>query len=249
VISYEARVLDEIVYKPGAWKGLRIGVFRQADGIEQFVGEYERNYPSLFETFFPFQSGKRELALYSPDYTVTRILALPECIDIGGEEGSAAGFCPVEYVVPTYAEIESVVNEDPPRRYRVNDPDDAQLEPTERTWEYPDPDTGQVRVGQSSSRAITPRLYYPFGFVAGCAWGDDSSWKLQYLDLARADEGILVRDDRFGYVELPRGVNLKASIEMAGFGYDTTEDWSEEINVAVRTRFNLVSGARIGRDE
>lgn len=41
-----------------------------------------------------------------------------------------------------------------------------------------------------------------FGFVWGCYWGDDTSWKIQYLDLSRIQEGILARDDRFGYVEL-----------------------------------------------
>lgn len=41
-----------------------------------------------------------------------------------------------------------------------------------------------------------------FGFVWGCAWGDDSSWKVQYLDLSRVQEGIIGRDERFGYVEL-----------------------------------------------
>ena len=41
-----------------------------------------------------------------------------------------------------------------------------------------------------------------FGFVWGCYWGDDSSWKIQYLDLRRVQEGIIGRDDRFGYVEL-----------------------------------------------
>jgi hypothetical protein len=41
-----------------------------------------------------------------------------------------------------------------------------------------------------------------FGFVWGCYWGDDSSWKVQYLDLSRVQDGIISRDDRFGYVEL-----------------------------------------------
>ena len=41
-----------------------------------------------------------------------------------------------------------------------------------------------------------------FGFVWGGVWGDDSSWKLQYLDLSRVQEGIIVRDERFGYLEL-----------------------------------------------
>lgn len=41
-----------------------------------------------------------------------------------------------------------------------------------------------------------------FGFVWGCNWGDDSSWKVQYLDLSRVQQGIIARDERFGYVEL-----------------------------------------------
>ena len=41
-----------------------------------------------------------------------------------------------------------------------------------------------------------------FGFVWGCVWGDDNSWKVQFLDLSQIQQGILRRDDRFGYVEL-----------------------------------------------
>jgi hypothetical protein len=41
-----------------------------------------------------------------------------------------------------------------------------------------------------------------FGFVWGCIWGDDSSWKVQYLDLSRIERGVITRDERFGYVEL-----------------------------------------------
>lgn len=41
-----------------------------------------------------------------------------------------------------------------------------------------------------------------FGFVTGCCWGDDNSWKIQFLDLTRIKEGIIRRDDRFGYVEV-----------------------------------------------
>jgi hypothetical protein len=41
-----------------------------------------------------------------------------------------------------------------------------------------------------------------WGLVAGCVWGDDWSWKIQYLDLSRITEGILTRDERFGYISL-----------------------------------------------
>jgi hypothetical protein len=42
----------------------------------------------------------------------------------------------------------------------------------------------------------------PFGFVWGCFWGDDSSWKVQYLDLSGIADGSIKREDRFGYLEL-----------------------------------------------
>jgi len=41
-----------------------------------------------------------------------------------------------------------------------------------------------------------------FGFVWGCVWGDDSCWKVQYLDLSQVQDGKILRDDRFGYVRL-----------------------------------------------
>jgi hypothetical protein len=40
------------------------------------------------------------------------------------------------------------------------------------------------------------------GFVWGCVWGDDTSWKVQHLDLRNVRDGIIKRDERFGYVAL-----------------------------------------------
>jgi mannose-6-phosphate isomerase-like protein (cupin superfamily) len=51
------------------------------------------------------------------------------------------------------------------------------------------------------------------GFVWGCIWGDDTSWKLQVLDLRRIREGVLTRDDRFGYVELATGAYVSPCFE------------------------------------
>ena len=41
-----------------------------------------------------------------------------------------------------------------------------------------------------------------FGFVWGCVWGDDSSWKVHHLDLPSVHDGVIRRDDRFGYLKL-----------------------------------------------
>lgn len=51
-----------------------------------------------------------------------------------------------------------------------------------------------------------------FGFVWGCHWGDDSSWKIQYLDLRSIEAGIIKREERFGYVELATHGYLSPSL-------------------------------------
>lgn len=50
-----------------------------------------------------------------------------------------------------------------------------------------------------------------FGFLWGCIWGDDSSWKVQYLDLSGIQQGDLRRDERFGYVKLAARPDVPAS--------------------------------------
>jgi hypothetical protein len=106
VNAYSAEVLEEIERGPGIWKGIRVGVFRVTGGRRELVGEYRRNYPNLLDTFFAFAAKGQELALYSPHYTATRVLRLPDCVDIGGEEPAGGGFCPGEFFVPTYADME-----------------------------------------------------------------------------------------------------------------------------------------------
>lgn len=75
---------------------------------DQYLGSYERMFPALGEsTFYPFESGTRWYALYSADYTTTRLMSLPECQDLGGEEPIPHGFCPVEFYVPRYRAVSS----------------------------------------------------------------------------------------------------------------------------------------------
>jgi hypothetical protein len=49
-----------------------------------------------------------------------------------------------------------------------------------------------------------------FGFVWGCVWGDDSSWKIQYLDLSLIQSGQIKREERFGYLKLASHSKLDA---------------------------------------
>jgi len=90
-----------------------------------------------------------------------------------------------------------------------------------------------------------------FGFVWGCVWGDDSSWKVQYLDLSRVQEGIIGRDDRFGYVELGTGrhrspcLQPEAPVEAShppDFIEVKREDGKMRVRFAVDLEFDLASG-------
>ncbi len=153
----------------GCWGHVKVEIFLYG----KYVGEYIRNYPDFsHETFYPFiQEDGQEYALYSKDYTCTRVMKLPECIDLCGEESDAYGFCPVEFYVPD--------------------------------------DKTKGFVGN-------------FGFVAGCIWGDDSSWKIEYLDLSKIKEGIFHREGRFGYFEKPHWFTLKEAVNL---------DWYDDIPI------------------
>ena len=61
------------------------------------------------------------------------------------------------------------------------------------------------------------------GFVAGCYWGDDSSWKVAYIDLSKIAEGKIDIQHRFGYLEMG-WKTLKDTIDMSHFirGYKSS---------------------------
>ncbi len=77
-----------------------------------------------------------------------------------------------------------------------------------------------------------------FGFVWGCLWGDDSSWKVQYLDLSRVQQGELVRDERFGYVELATHPKLSAR----EFIRCSSHEGQLQVTFSVLQRFDLATG-------
>lgn len=166
------------------------------------VGSYRRNHGAFGSaTFEPFESDGVWYALYSCDYTSTRVMKLPECVDLGGESPAPDGFCPVEFYVPRF------------RSYRFGYSsghviEGVAFEPTncEATVTYPNGEIVRAEWGPWQSLDI--------GLVAGCIWGDDGTYKLQVFDLSRASDGVIPRDDRFGYLELvdqplPDAVTLK----------------------------------------
>lgn len=207
--NFTARVIGQDPQASGGHYR-RVGVF---DGDQQ-IGEYVRNYSSMYRTFCPFRSGDKWFALYSPNYTATRLMSLPDCTDIGGEEPAVCGFCPLDFYVPV------LCGQD----LRPDDP-------------APKQPASQTDVIEWIKRNPYIDRYANFGFVSGCIWGDDSSWKVQYLDLSRASEGIVSRDDRFGYVELPPGVTLEQAVSVDEIDDLNAPSWKHVISIAQPVRY------------
>jgi len=183
---------NKVVSKPGCWEINNVDIFQvDENGNKTKIGEYIRQYPSMFNTFVPFTQNGKEYALYSDDYTCTKVMELPSCKQIAGETPNEFGFCPVDFFVPEEDE----------------------------------------KVG----------LKGRFGFVAGCVWGDDSSWKIQYLDLSKISEGKLRRENRFGYIELPGNLSLSGAIDMSDFycPNDNEDDDYAYVNIACGSRHSV----------
>ncbi|MBI5928593.1 MAG: hypothetical protein HY862_04750 [Chloroflexi bacterium] len=249
--TYIAKELEKIGYKPYAlpngeqihsWNGLRVGIFRVEDGREEQVGEYVRQYRTLYDTFFHFVQDGKDYALYSPNYSATRLLELPSSKDIGGEEPAANGFCPTQYYVPSYIIEESYYERDKKTtRNRITEPRPEQLAPRSFPLETSKDAEGNLVTYKVHLKPLEQRYFDPFGFVAGCVWGDDNSWKIQYLDLSEASKGILKREERFGYIVLPLNQKLRDAIDMEDFQHDFDKD-DTSIYINVRKRFDIETG-------
>lgn len=250
---YTAEIVGELLPDSELKYGNRIGVFRIDGDQKEQIGEYERNYKSFFNTFFHFRQNGKDLALYSPDYTVTRIMELPACRDLGGEEPGPEGFSPTDYFVPTYIaqEITSETSGSKGTKGKniwkriVNKLEEKVLSEFVTKTPLTDHATGDDAENVATFRPLTPRLYYPFGFVAGCVPGDDSAWKIQYLDLSEAEEGIVKRDDRFGQIVLPENQRLMDAVDMNDYGWDKEDESANYIRISVLQTFDLTTGKKI----
>ncbi|MET2825488.1 hypothetical protein [Mesorhizobium shangrilense] len=183
----------------GFWGQATVNIF---EGDTQ-IGAYARNYPSFGEeTFEPFELDGAWYALYSSDYTATRVMSLPDCRDIGGEEPASDGFCPVELYVPRYRKVTRTDRASGEERvdWRFEDRAETFTVPEDNAYSY--------------GWTIGPWLSLTTGFVAGCIWGDDSTWKVQLFDLSEAAKGKIVRTGRFGHIELADGLSLAESIRL-----------------------------------
>ncbi len=251
-LKYTAKNIKEIEIKPGCWKHSLIGIFK--DNLQ--IGEYERNYPSLGETtFYPFLLNGKEYALYSKHYMYTRIMSLPNCKDLFGEDDSNTEyknhFCPAEYYVPIIC-----AQNYPPNSYPHTPRHDPEKWATTKIspdgfkyYDWTKADKNQEYIDACKKADIDFKewqkkypfeySYLPLGFIAGCAWGNDSSLNIECIDLQKSLQNKqLIRDNRFGNIELPHNVKLKNAIDCDGV--DNIQDLKYSfIEIAVNKPFRL----------
>jgi len=218
-------VLTQVQNKPGTWNSTKVAIFRD----EKLIGEYIRNYSNYgSNTFYPFQINNEWYALYSADYTATRVMKLHDdrIEDWCGEESHSNGFCPVEFYVPKYIRAEHTM--------KLNNED--------KSYEifYVDCDSEESDFkAELESLDFRSLQFCDFGFLCGCVWGDDTSWKLRYIDLSKIPDKILSITDKFGYWELSNNLTLRKSIRMDGWkpGHDwITLTRQETINLKTDER-------------
>lgn len=206
---------EQVKNAPGTWDSTKISIYKN----EKLIGEYIRNYSNYgTNTFYPFEINGEWFALYSASYTATRVMKLHEdrIEDWCGEEKSPHGFCPVEFYVPKFIHKKYKFQESMYDAYSV----DCDSKPEEFESELEDKEF--VSLNQCT-----------FGFMCGCVWGDDSSWKLRYIDLSQIPEKILTVTDKFGYWELPVTLSLKECINM--------NTWEPEHNWITLTRAETIN--------
>ena len=250
------------------WGSVTVGVFQLDDSspIKKLIGEYKRNYSTNFNDFAACEKNGRYFALYSPSYTVTRVMEIfPDkgWVDIGGEEKkSNSEFCPTDYYIPTVTDYicEEDKNDFPDWNNKLAKyPSGTTFTSKGFRWAqeklcYEDGKFvrvwNQVEKGWTSEWAWGPSkqyesgmITYPpdFGFIAGCAWGDDSSWKIQYLHLTQIEKGIINPDERFGYIELPENLSLKTCID-ASYSTYVNGYGGRTIKIAIALDFDLDRG-------
>lgn len=189
--------------------------------------------------------------------------------DIGGEDSGSDGFCPTGYYIPIVHDM--IFEDDAhPADSQIKDWNDklALYPPAtqyvscgtyNRSQKIRYEDGQHVRAYVSEPRnnydpgykwVWGPKkdweygwIIFPpdFGFVSGCYWGDDSSWKIQYLDLTKIERGIIKREEKFGYIELPSNLSLKKAIDADGCHYRTGIG-GRTVNIAIQLRFDLDTG-------
>lgn len=226
---FTAKALEKVSNGKGSWESTRIGIFQ--NGTQ--VGEFLRNYSCFGEqTFYPFKREDKWYALYSPNYTAIRIMSLPDCRDIGGEEPASFGFCPVEIYIPEFQwAYRKGLSEDNLKKYPEQNHSWLSRDAEEKEY---DPDLFNKDLDENHKFVYKEKetFFENFAFVAGCVWGDDRSMKIELRDITLAHEGIIKPVKDWGYYELPNDLSLKECVNLSAFERYVGEE-KDAINVTI----------------
>jgi hypothetical protein len=133
---------------------------------------------------------------------------------VAAEEPASTGFCPVGFYVPDWWDVNGSLEE------------------------------GGTLPGSGRWKADYEWESGNFGFVWGCIWADDWSWKVQYLDLSGIRQGLLQREERFGYLVLDTGEAEGREVWRDAREFIHVAHYSGRWRVGFRTRqtFDLDTG-------
>lgn len=216
---------EPVQNRPGTWNSTKVSIYWG----EEKIGEYLRNYSShAAATFYPFMQDGQWFALYSAEYTALRVMKLHNTSieDWCGDSASSNGFCPVEVYIPKYHTMTYSYTQDG----------------VEKEFEYVSADCDVEDTEFAANRkeaGYKHTTYCTFAFMCGCVWGDDTSWKIRYIDLTEIKNKKLIITEKFGYWEMPDSLTLKQCVSLDC--WEPGHDWikltrAESINLATDER-------------
>lgn len=167
----------------GTWDVTECNVYFHPtiDDEWELIGSFNYGYHGHIEDIFcPFIHHGKWYATYSTKYTALSIASLGKTFEhVWSDDGGSYGFCPVEAAVPKIIK-RNIVDHGP---Y------------IDVYWD--------INLDEYGDRHLYELMDSPVCFYSGCVWGDDSSWKLQLLNISRLHEGVITKEHVVGHFELP----------------------------------------------
>jgi hypothetical protein len=171
-------------------------------------GSYEEYSEDCTKKIFePFMVGDEWYALYVPGVMAIHIMSLPSCQDLGSEDSEVCGLYPMELYVPRYRLFSAGLGEDKYNKAIINikDIEDALRRISDE----------KVGVkGLLCNMSLSEWRWCSFGFVSWYNSEDIQSRRVCFLDLSKSVEGVVRRQDRFGYAGLGLNDTLQDAVDM-----------------------------------
>lgn len=200
-----------------------MGVFERSSSIrelnenDRLIGEYSVDNLG-HPLFHPFELRGKWYALYNTYDEYIELMELPSCKKIGED---TEGFCPIDFWVPPLFYYETL-HQSPECPQNKNFAKQCTCGIVHRHG-CPEANAGcpwrthgciclEEWEAFKKERHVYRLPERVHGFVAGCYWG--GNFTMHYLDLSRADEGIIIRDERFGEIEPKYGFPLRDAVSL-----------------------------------